>query len=121
MDWVAGSCLGTTRAAFERVGGFDPEFFLYWEDADYGLRLRAAGLKTTYVPTVAVRHAGGHSAEQVPELAIRAFHRSALRLRAKHGGWFARVSQPMAAVVLGLRAKWQIRRAGLRSSTAAPR
>lgn len=111
VDWVAGSCFMTTRAAFDRAGGFDEGFFLYWEDADYCYRLKALGLKTTYVPTVIVNHAGGHSAALVPDLAIRAFHNSAIRMHIKHGGWFARLSAPFVSAVMHLRASWRLRRA----------
>jgi GT2 family glycosyltransferase len=115
VDWLAGSCLMTTRAAFELAGGLDEGFFLYWEDADYCQRLKKLGLKTTYVPTVSVRHAGGHSAELVPQLAVRAFHESALRLHVKHGGWFARVSSPLARVAMKARTAWRLRDAPVES------
>jgi GT2 family glycosyltransferase len=121
VDWVAGSCLMTTRMAFDRVGGFDERFFLYWEDADYCCRLQAAGLKTTYVPGVQVRHAGGHSADQVPALAIRAFHRSAVRLHARHGGRLARVLSPLTSLAMQVRAEWYVWRAsrGARAKVSA--
>lgn len=111
VDWIAGSCMMTTRAAFERVGGFDEQFFLYWEDADYCRRLKAMGLKSTYVPGVAVTHAGGHSSEQVLTLAMRAFHASALRLHLKHGGFPARATAPLANTAMRLRLAWHVRQA----------
>jgi GT2 family glycosyltransferase len=109
VDWIAGSCFMTTRAAFESVGGLDEKFFLYWEDADYCRRLKSAGLKSTYVPAVSVQHTGGRSSELVPRLAIRSFHQSALRLYLKHGGVLARLTAPLAMAAIRLRMEWQIR------------
>lgn len=111
VDWIAGSCLMTTRAAFDAAGGFDERFFLYWEDADYGRRLQAMGMKSTYVPAVSVTHAAGRSSGRVPATAIRAFHESALRLHLKHGGRFARWSAPLAALALRIRMAWCLWRA----------
>jgi GT2 family glycosyltransferase len=108
VDWIAGSCLMTTREAFERVDGLDEAFFLYWEDADYCLRLKAAGFKSAYVPLAAVLHAGGHSATLVPDLSIRAFHQGALRLHTKHGGAIARMTSPVAAALIHLRMRWRM-------------
>ena len=110
VDWIAGSCFMTTRAAFDAVGGFDESFFLYWEDADYCRRLKAKGLKSTYVPAVSVQHTGGRSSELVPRLAIRSFHHSALRLYLKHGGLFTRLTAPLAMAAMRLRMEWQMRR-----------
>ncbi|WP_250442513.1 glycosyltransferase family 2 protein [Actinotalea sp. C106] len=48
---VLGFCGGAAvlrRAALDQVGGFDPDLFLYYEDTDLSLRLRAAGWTVRY-------------------------------------------------------------------------
>ena len=42
-DWVVGSFKMVRRAAFEKVGMFDEDFFMYAEDAEWSCRLRKAG------------------------------------------------------------------------------
>jgi GT2 family glycosyltransferase len=44
-----------------RLGPFDPDQFLFYEDMDLCLRARAAGVPTILDPRVAVRHLGGHA------------------------------------------------------------
>lgn len=107
VDWVAGSCLATRREAFERLGGLDESFFMYWEDADYCRRATALGLKCHYVPTSAVRHSGGASSAHNVVPSIRAFHRSAFRLFWKHAG-AARVAAPIVWAGLWLRGEIKI-------------
>ncbi len=51
------------RAAVERAGGFDPDYFLYCEDADLCLRMVLAGYSGIYVPDVAAFHVRGGTAE----------------------------------------------------------
>jgi N-acetylglucosaminyl-diphospho-decaprenol L-rhamnosyltransferase len=60
-DWLSGSCLLVRRAAFETVGGFDPTYFMYFEDVDLGERLGKAGWQNVYVPSAIVVHTGGHA------------------------------------------------------------
>jgi len=47
------------REAFTEVGGFDEDFFCYFEDVDLGFRLRLAGYDSRYVSKAVVRHVGG--------------------------------------------------------------
>ena len=43
---------------FKAIGGFDRRFFLYFEDFDLSIRLRALG-QIAYVPSVLITHGGG--------------------------------------------------------------
>jgi N-acetylglucosaminyl-diphospho-decaprenol L-rhamnosyltransferase len=85
--WLSGSCLLVRRAAFEQVGGFDPSYFMYFEDVDLGDRLGQAGWSNVYVPSAEVEHAGGHATEREPGPMIAAHHRSAARyLETRYAG-----------------------------------
>ncbi len=44
------------RELLERTGGFDPDFFLIYEDADLNMRARLFGYRCLYVPDAMVRH-----------------------------------------------------------------
>ena len=46
------------REAFLEIGGFDENFFSYFEDVDLGFRLRLQGYRALYVPTAIVHHVG---------------------------------------------------------------
>lgn len=44
------------RSMIEQAGDFDPDYFLYGEDTDLGLRGRLAGWRCVYVPGAVVEH-----------------------------------------------------------------
>jgi GT2 family glycosyltransferase len=46
------------REAFDEVGGFDEQFFCYFEDVDLGFRLRLRGYRCVYVHSAVVFHVG---------------------------------------------------------------
>jgi GT2 family glycosyltransferase len=60
-DWVSGSMLLVRRSEFDGLGGFDPRFFLYYEDRDLAARYRAANLPIRSTDAIAGAHAQGRS------------------------------------------------------------
>lgn len=50
-----------SREEFLKIGGFDEDFFSYFEDVDLGFRLRLNGSKCLYVPEAVVHHVGSAS------------------------------------------------------------
>lgn len=57
--WFTAACLLVRRPAFEEIGGFDEGFFLYFEDADLGLRLQRAGFRQRQVAEARAWHVRG--------------------------------------------------------------
>lgn len=55
-DYVTGCALLVKRAAMEKAGLLDERFFLYWEDSDWGLRVKAAGFGISVVPAAKLLH-----------------------------------------------------------------
>jgi GT2 family glycosyltransferase len=56
VDYVFGCGMLIRRAVLEEVGLFDPGYFMYYEDADFCLRVRAAGYRLLYVPRARLWH-----------------------------------------------------------------
>lgn len=81
--WLSGSCLLVRRSAFDQVGGFDPHYFMYFEDVDLGYRLGLSGYRNVYEPAARVTHTGAHSTTSKPTQMTAAHHASAKRFLAK--------------------------------------
>jgi len=62
VDWVSGGALFIRTDIFKKINGFDPSYFLYWEDVDLCRRVREQyHQKVVFFPTVQVRHTRGAS------------------------------------------------------------
>lgn len=73
--WVHGSCLLVRRTAFEQIDGFDPTFFLYYEDDDLCLRMQQAGWHCLLEPAANSLHPGGASSRPSARTTfIKQFH-----------------------------------------------
>ena len=86
VDWVTGACMVGRREAFSAVGGFDKAIFMYFEDVDVCLRLKAAGWSVHYVPEARARHIGGHSSAQAFDRMLVASDRSYRYFTEQHLG-----------------------------------
>jgi N-acetylglucosaminyl-diphospho-decaprenol L-rhamnosyltransferase len=77
--WLSGSCVLVRRSLFDTLGGFDPRFFMYFEDVDLGYRIGQMGYRNVYEPSAVVTHTGAHSTATESARMIRAHHDSARR------------------------------------------
>jgi N-acetylglucosaminyl-diphospho-decaprenol L-rhamnosyltransferase len=56
VDYMLGAALCVRREALAQVGGFDPAFFVYFEDQDWCRRFWKAGWRVTYNPGAKLIH-----------------------------------------------------------------
>jgi N-acetylglucosaminyl-diphospho-decaprenol L-rhamnosyltransferase len=55
-DWVAGMFMFFNSNEYQKIGGFDERYFLYYEDVDLCARLRLNGRNAVVCPTTSVIH-----------------------------------------------------------------
>ena len=84
MDAGTGACLMLRTAALDRVGFFDPRYFMYGEDIDLCYRLRLGGWKVFYVPTASAQHHISPNAPDVERQMSYERHRSMWTYHFKH-------------------------------------
>jgi len=51
-DWIAGGCFMIRRSLLNDIGGFDPRFFLFFEDIDLCRKCWQAGKRVVYAPSI---------------------------------------------------------------------
>jgi N-acetylglucosaminyl-diphospho-decaprenol L-rhamnosyltransferase len=69
---VVTGCLALIRRdLWERIGGFDPTFFLYGEDTDLSMRVRRLGFRPCITPSATVTHICGASPQGNPDKRVR--------------------------------------------------
>jgi len=61
VDIVSGCFLLTSRRLWQQLGGFDPTYFMYGEEADLCLRAHALGARPRVTPEATIVHFGGAS------------------------------------------------------------
>lgn len=56
VDWLSGSFMMLPRDVYEKVNGFDEDYFLYVEDVDFCKKIENAGLKRVFLPSFRYIH-----------------------------------------------------------------
>jgi hypothetical protein len=103
VDWVSGACMVIRREAIDQVGPLDERFFLYWEDADWCMRMHQKGWKVIYFPEPRVVHYVGGSSSTRVFRSIVDFHKSSYKLFYKYSKGWMRALSPLVAVALASR------------------
>lgn len=80
---VSGCFMLFRGSILQKTGGFDPQYFLYFEDFDLSIRSGRI-TKIAYTPDVKIVHTGGHAARK-GRWHIWQFFRSSLKFYKTHG------------------------------------
>jgi N-acetylglucosaminyl-diphospho-decaprenol L-rhamnosyltransferase len=83
---VEGACFVMARDDLARLGGFDEDLFLYYEEESLALRLSALGGGAVYEPRARAVHAGETSTRKVGQLALEHRFRSRVIFYRKRDG-----------------------------------
>ena len=86
VDQVMGAFLMIRRSLFERLGGFDERFHVYYEDVDLCARAWDAGFTVHHLAEATVRHDGQGTTRQVKARRLFYIQRSRILYAAKHHG-----------------------------------
>ena len=82
--FVGGGAMLVERSVFLRLGGFDEQYFLFYEDIDLCFRAVATGTTVVTEPRWEVEHDVGHSARKDMSAALLASYRSGRQFHARH-------------------------------------
>jgi GT2 family glycosyltransferase len=112
VDWVPGAFSIIRSDVIEKLGFFDPAFFLYSEEVDLCKRIQSAGYQIWYWPDIIVIHIGGESSRQVKSLEMSSTGaqlvlwrmRSTLLYYRKHHRWKAWLEKNMELALYRLTA-----------------
>lgn len=86
VDQVMGAFMLMPKKVIEQVGLLDERFFVWFEEVDLCRRIKAAGFKIIYSPSVSIVHHGGKSFKQQAIISTQwRFFASALKYFLKHG------------------------------------
>jgi N-acetylglucosaminyl-diphospho-decaprenol L-rhamnosyltransferase len=104
VDWISGASMMFRMDTLEDTGGFDEQFFLYYEEIDLCVRARRAGWECWYVPQSRVMHIRGQSTgvtalDQKPRRLPKYWFESRRRYFAKNDGYATALAADLAFVV----------------------
>lgn len=92
-EWVCGAIILIRTELAQRLQGFDPRFFLYWEEMDLCRRAAAMGFETWAIGTAQAQHICGASSTvddtQIFGCIGKYFYESRYYYMIKHHGWLA--------------------------------
>ena len=59
--WLCGNGIVLKKTIWEKANKYDESFFLYWEDADFSMKVRLQGYKSVMIPDAKLFHKGSAS------------------------------------------------------------
>lgn len=84
--WLTGACLAVQTSLWSKIGGFDEDYFLYWEDVDLSWRCVAAGGALVVASDILATHTVGGTQSSLGKSSLYVFYncRNRLVFASKH-------------------------------------
>ena len=98
VDAISGSFFCMQKELFDKVQGFDKDYFMYGEDLDLFLRIKKLGYHNYYVPTANILHFRGQSSKTRRLKSYIDFYQAMLIFVKKH----RRFHLPYVIMALGI-------------------
>jgi GT2 family glycosyltransferase len=114
FTYLSGCCLLIPAATFVELEGFDPDFFLYGEDVDFGLRMTQSGRTMALVGDMSVRHKRGASSHLLSTRYVYNALRGNLIVTLKHARWYQMPTAVVSSIVITLGLTVIAKRSGTR-------
>ncbi|MFH1194499.1 MAG: glycosyltransferase family 2 protein [bacterium] len=76
VTWILGAALFIKRKIFNEIGGFDKDYFLFYEEMDLCYRVRKLGFDVHYYPQISVHHIGSATVKKDYSFFTRQFYKS---------------------------------------------
>lgn len=89
--YVKGAFMFMLKSTYDKLGGFDENFYFYAEEADLCMRFSQQGGKVLYYPGTKIIHLGGATTDSMPWFMYKNVHIAALKMYQKNYSFFERV------------------------------
>ena len=90
--YAIGGAVAIHKDVFSKVGFLDEKYFLYFEDADYSIRARKAGVPISITQDVMIHHNVSSTTKKLgSSLLLRYHYRNALYFNLKNGPWYIKL------------------------------
>lgn len=103
VGYLTGCALLVKREVVEKVGVLEDDYFLYYEDADYSLRIQNAGYKTMYAPKSKIYHKVSRSTKPGSASYVYYHVRNGLVNARRNGDIFVKIAIYIFALLLSLK------------------
>ena len=115
VEWISGCAILVRRAAIEKAGMLDKDFFIYWEETEWCIRIGRAGWRIVHVPQARIWHKGvKRNYQPSPSFTyygtrnhLRTLYKHDAPMRAKAYTWFQLLRTLLSWTI---RPKWKAKR-----------
>lgn len=102
IDHPLGACMLLRRLAFDAIGGFSPDYWMYSEEIDLCWRFKDSGWRVMHVPAARAWHVGGASTRHLSSQMFAELYRSRAR-------WYRTHASPLVAQLALVAIRWGFR------------